>query len=51
MLTECTRGLFDFARVEGRGVVASFAGGTTPEVPLPKSQKSANSPKLTRHPY
>jgi hypothetical protein len=27
MLTECTSGLFDFARVEGRAVVASFDGG------------------------
>ena len=27
MPTECTLGLFDFARVEGRAVVASFDGG------------------------
>jgi hypothetical protein len=27
MPTECTPGLFEFARVEGRAVLASFDGG------------------------
>jgi hypothetical protein len=27
MPTQCSPNLFDFARVEGRAVVASFAGG------------------------